>query len=91
MYWVFDSPCFLLTSLVVCSLFLFKAVAQFRGEFSAIEANHANSHPTAVDADIASINITLPNPGLRSTSKGFGIEIVGLEFHVRSTINAGWF
>ena len=66
-------------------------MSQFRDGLSTVKANCSYYHPAVLDADIAGFDITFTNPGLRSTSRGFGTEIVGLEFHVRSTINAGWF
>jgi len=87
----FDSLCSLLTSLVVCSLFLFRAVSQFRDELAAVEADSSNPHPAPPDTNVARFNIPLPNPGLSSALGAFRAKVMRLQFHIRSTINVGWF
>ena len=79
---------FLSTSLACFFLFVFKWLSQFRGELAAIEANRPYSDPSSPNADIAGLDVPFANPGLRSAFGAFGAEVVGLEFHLRSTINA---
>jgi len=53
-----------------------------------VEADGPYSHPAALYADVAGLDVPFPNPGLRGAPGTFGAEVVGLEFHSRSTINA---
>jgi hypothetical protein len=85
---LFDSPCFFLTSLVCLVSFVFKGVSEFRGELAAVEANGPYSHPPSLNADVAGLDVPFADPGLRFTLGAFGAEVVGLKFHLRSTINA---
>lgn len=64
-------------------LFVFKRLAQFGGELSAVQADGPYPHPSALDADIAGLNVAFADPGLGSDPGGFGTEVVGLEFHVK--------
>jgi hypothetical protein len=85
---LFDSPGFLLPSLSDLSLFVSKSVSQFGDELAAVEADGPYSHPAALDADVAGLDIPFGNPGLGLALGAFGAEVVGLESHLRSTINA---
>ena len=87
----FDSPSFLLTSLSCLSLFASKRVSQFGDELAAVEADGPYSHPAALDADVAGLDVPFSDPGLRLALGGVGAEVVGLESHLRSTINAASF
>jgi len=53
-----------------------------------VEADGAYSHPAALNADVAGLDVPFADPGLRLARGGVGAEVVGLEFHSRSTINA---
>ena len=53
-----------------------------------MEADGPYSHPAALDADVAGLDIPFADPGLRLAFRAFGAEAVGLESHLRSTINA---
>jgi len=53
-----------------------------------VEADGAYSHPTALDAHVAGLDVPFADPGLRLALGAFGAEVVGLESHLRSTINA---
>ena len=88
---LFDSPGFFLTSPICLFSFVANGLPQFRGELAAVEANRPYSHPSPPDADVARLDIPLANPGLRSAFRAFRAKIMGLKFHVRSTINAGRF
>jgi hypothetical protein len=64
-------------------LFVFKRLSQFWGEFCAVEVDGPYSHPAALDADVAGLDVAFADPGLRSALRAFGAEVVGLEFHVK--------
>ena len=83
-----DSPGFRLTSLSCLALFVSKSVSQFGDELAAVEADGPYSHPAALDADVAGLDVPFGNPGLCLALDAFGAEVVGLESHLRSTINA---
>jgi hypothetical protein len=51
-----------------------------------VEADGPYSHPAELDADVAGLNIPFGNPWLRVALGGVGAEVVGLESHLRSTI-----
>ena len=53
-----------------------------------MEADGPYSHPAALDADVAGLDVPFADPGLRLALGGAGAEVVGLEFHLSSTINA---
>ena len=52
-----------------------------------MEAHGPYSHPAPLDADIAGLDVPFADPGLRLALGGIGAEVVGLKFHLRSTIN----
>jgi len=84
----FDSPGLLLTSLRCLSLSVCKRVSQFGDELAAVKADGPYSHPSAVDANVAGLDIPFSDPGLGAAPGAFGAEVVGLQLHLRSTINA---
>ena len=84
----FDSPSFLLTSLSCLALLVFNSVSQFGDELAAVEADGPYSHPAALDADVAGLDVPFADPGLGAALGAFGAEVVGLKLHLRSTINA---
>ena len=91
---LFDSPCFLLTSLILPVPFILKAVLDFRDELPAMEANCANPDPPPLDADVASLDVALSNGRLALASSAFdavGAKVMRLEFHSRYTIKLGRF
>ena len=63
-------------------------MSQFGGELAAVEADGAYSHPAALDADVAGLDIPFGDPRLGAALGAFGAEVVGLKLHLRSTINA---
>jgi hypothetical protein len=83
----FDSPGFLLTSLGCLSLFVSRSASQFGDELAAVEADGPYSHPPALDADVAGLDVPFADSGLRLALGGVGAEVVGLKSHLRSTIN----
>jgi hypothetical protein len=87
---LFDSPGFLLTSLSCLSLFVSKSVSQFGDELAAVEADGPYSHPAALDANVAGLNVPFADPGVGLALEAFGAEVVGLESHLRSTIEMRW-
>jgi len=84
----FDSPGSLLTALSCLSLFVSKRVSQFADELAAVEADGPYSHPPALDANVAGLDVPFADPGLGAAPGAFGAEVVGLKLHLRSTINA---
>jgi hypothetical protein len=48
-----------------------------------MEADGPYSHPPALDADVASLDVPFADPGLRLALGGVGAEVMGLEFHVK--------
>jgi hypothetical protein len=84
----FDSPSFLLTSLGCLSLFVSKSVSQFGDELATVEADGPHSHPAALEPDVAGLDVTFADPGFGTGFGAFGAEVVGLESHLSSTINA---
>ena len=83
----FDSPGFLLTSLSCLSLFVSKSVSQFGDELAAVEADGPYSHPAALDADVAGLDVPFAYAGLGSALEAFGAEVMGLESHLSSIIS----
>ena len=81
-----DSPGFLLPSLSCLSLFVSKSVSQFGDELAAVEADGPYSHPAALEADVAGLNVPFADPGLGSALEAFGTEVMGLESYLSSTI-----
>ena len=55
-----------------------------------MEADGSYSHPAALDADVAGLDIPFADPGLGLALEAFGAEVVGLESHLRSTIEMRW-
>jgi len=53
-----------------------------------VEADGPYSHPAALDTDVAGLDVAFGDPGLRLAPGGGGAEVMGLELHLRSTINA---
>ena len=53
-----------------------------------MEADGPYSDPAALDADVAGLDVPFADPGLRLALGGVGAEVMRLEFHSRSTINA---
>ena len=53
-----------------------------------MKADGPYSHPAALDADVAGLDVPFADPGLRLALGGFGAEVVWLESHLRSTTNA---
>jgi hypothetical protein len=84
---LFDSPGFLLTSLSCLSLFVSKSVSQFGDELAAVEADGPYSHPAALDANVAGLDVTFADPWLGPALEAFGAEIMGLESHLSSIIS----
>ena len=84
----FDSPGFLLTSLSCLALLVSKRVSQFGDELAAVEADGSHSHPAALDANVAGLDVPFADPGLGLALGAFGAEVVGLKLHLRPTINA---
>ena len=87
---LFVSPGFLLTSLSCLSVFASKRASQFGDELAAVEADGPYSHPSALEADVAGLNVAFADSGLGLALGAFGAEVVGLKLHLRSTINAVW-
>ena len=56
-----------------------------------MEADGPYSHPPALDADVAGLDVPFAEPGLRLALGGVGAEVVGLKLHSRPTINAASF
>lgn len=52
-----------------------------------MEADGPYSHPAALDADVAGLDVPFADPGLGLALGGVGAEVVGLESHLTSTIN----
>ena len=67
----FDSPGFLLTSLSCLSLFVSKRVSQFGDELAAVETDGPYSHPVALDADVAGLDVPFADPGLGAAPGAF--------------------
>jgi hypothetical protein len=55
-----------------------------------VKADGPYSHPAALEADVAGLDIPFADPGLRLAFRAFGAEVVGLESHLRSTIEMRW-
>jgi hypothetical protein len=72
------------------SLFVSKSVSQFGDELAAVEADGPYSHPAALDANVAGLNVPFADPGVGLALEAFGAEVVGLESHLRSTIEMRW-
>ena len=88
---LFDSPSFPLTSLSCLSVFASKRVSHFGDELAAVEADGPYPHPAALDADVAGLDVSFADPRFGAALGALGAEVVGLESHLRSTINAVWF
>jgi hypothetical protein len=55
-----------------------------------VKADGPYSHPAALDADVAGLDIPFADPGLRLAFRAFRAEVVGLESHLSSTIRMRW-
>jgi len=55
-----------------------------------METDGPYSHPAALDADVAGLDIPFADPGVGPALEAFGAEVVGLESHLRSIIEMGW-
>ena len=53
-----------------------------------MEADGPYSHPAALEPDVAGLDIPFADPGLGPALEAFGAEVVGLQSHLSSTINA---
>jgi hypothetical protein len=55
-----------------------------------VEADGPYSHPAALDANVAGLDVPFTDPGLGPAFGAFGAEVVRLESHSRSTIRIRW-
>ena len=55
-----------------------------------MEADGPYSHPAALEANVAGLNVPFADAGLGAALGALGAEVVGLESHLSSTIKMRW-